>query len=140
MRARISPRRSSCQLSCSTSIMVLYMKDLLDIPMQLNSMQQHFPNIFLQVISEMQLDIKGCVRKPMYDGGSVISGECAGVSAKILERNTKAVYAHCCAHRLNLVLVKQFQQLKTSLACYRCCMSSCPPLRPMKYFLNSRKC
>ena len=105
--------------------------------MQLNSMQQHFPNIFLQ---EMQLDIKGCVRKPMYDGASVISGECAGVSAKILERNTKAVYAHCCAHRLNLVLVKQFQQLKTSLACYRCCMSSCPPLRPMKYFLNSRKC
>ena len=34
-----------------------------------------------------------------------MSGECAGVSAKILERNTKAVYIHCCAHRLNLVLV-----------------------------------
>ena len=58
----------------------------------------------LQVISEMQLDIKGCVSQ-CYDGASVMSGECAGVSAKILERNTKAVYIHCCAHRLNLALV-----------------------------------
>lgn len=82
--------------------------------MQLNSMQQHFPNIFLQVISEMQLDIKGCVRKPMYDGASVISGECAGVSAKILERNTKAVYIHCCAHCFNLALVDKVKAISAA--------------------------
>ena len=58
----------------------------------------------LQPISEMQVDIKGCICQ-YYDGASVMSGECAGVSAKILERNTKAVYIHCCAHRLNLALV-----------------------------------
>ena len=52
----------------------------------------------------MQLDIKGCVSQ-CYDGASVMSGKCAGVSAKILEKNTKAVYIHCCAHHLNLVLV-----------------------------------
>ena len=93
----------------------------------------------LQVISEMQLDLKGCVSQ-CYDWVSVISRECAGVSAKILERNTKAVYIHCCAHRLNLALVKAIPAAETSLACYKCCMSSCHPLRPMKYFLNSRKC
>ena len=48
----------------------------------------------LQAISEMQLDIKDCISQ-CYDGASVMSGECAGVSAKILERNTKAVYIHC---------------------------------------------
>ena len=34
-----------------------------------------------------------------------MSGCCSGVSARILEMNPKAVYIHCCAHRLNLVLV-----------------------------------
>ena len=34
-----------------------------------------------------------------------MSGCCNGVSAKILGMNPKAVYIHCCAHRLNLVLV-----------------------------------
>ena len=34
-----------------------------------------------------------------------MSGECTGVSAKILERNTKVVHIHCCAHHLNLALV-----------------------------------
>lgn len=58
----------------------------------------------LQIISEMQLDIKDGVSQ-CYDGASVMSGKCAGVSAKILEKNAKAVYIHCCAHRLNLALV-----------------------------------
>ena len=34
-----------------------------------------------------------------------MSGCCNGVSAKILGMNPKAVYIHCCAHQLNLVLV-----------------------------------
>ena len=52
----------------------------------------------------MQLDFNGCVSQ-CYDGASVMSSECVGVSAKILEKNAKAVYIHCCAHRLNLALV-----------------------------------
>ena len=34
-----------------------------------------------------------------------MSGSCSGVSARIKELNPKAVYIHCCAHRLNLALV-----------------------------------
>ena len=40
-----------------------------------------------------------------------MSGRHAGVSAKIKEQNNKAVYVHCCAHRLNLVLVDTSKQL-----------------------------
>ena len=57
----------------------------------------------LQVIFEMQLDIKGCVSQ-CYDGASVMSGECAGVSAKILERNAKAVSVHSLCSDKNATL------------------------------------
>uniref|UniRef100_A0A1X7TXN3 DUF4371 domain-containing protein n=1 Tax=Amphimedon queenslandica TaxID=400682 RepID=A0A1X7TXN3_AMPQE len=40
-----------------------------------------------------------------YDGASVMSGSNAGVHKFIKERSPQAVYIHCCAHRLNLVLV-----------------------------------
>lgn len=40
-----------------------------------------------------------------YDGASVMSGRCAGVQAKVKEFAPKAVYIHCYAHVLNLVLV-----------------------------------
>ena len=52
----------------------------------------------------MQPDIKDCVSQ-RYDGASVMSGKCAGVSAKILEKNATAVFIHCCPHRLNLALI-----------------------------------
>ena len=34
-----------------------------------------------------------------------MSGTCSGVSARIKELNPRAVYIHCCVHRLNLALV-----------------------------------
>ena len=58
----------------------------------------------LQIISQMQLSIDRCVSQ-CYDGASVMSGACSGVSARIKELNPRAVYIHCCAHRLNLALV-----------------------------------
>ena len=33
---------------------------------------------------------------------------------KILERNTKAVYIHCCAHRFNLALVDKVKVISTA--------------------------
>ena len=54
-----------------------------------------FPSCNLALISVSQC----------YDGASVMSGSCSGVSARIKELNPKAVYIHCCAHRLNLALV-----------------------------------
>ena len=67
----------------------------------------------LKTLSDMDIDIAYCVSQ-CYDGTSVMSRHCAGVSAKIREKNDKAVYVHCCAHRLNLVLVDTTKQLPTA--------------------------
>ena len=67
----------------------------------------------LKTLSDMDIDIAYCVSQ-CYDGASVMSGHCVGVSAKIPEKNDKAVYEHCCAHRLNLVLVDTAKQLPTA--------------------------
>ena len=58
----------------------------------------------LAKLADLHIDIKDCVSQ-CYDGASVMSGRCAGVAKKIRDKNSKALYAHCHAHRLNLVLV-----------------------------------
>ena len=40
-----------------------------------------------------------------YDGASVMSGHLTGVQQRIKEKCPSAIYIHCCAHILNLVLV-----------------------------------
>ena len=40
-----------------------------------------------------------------YDGASVMSGRCSGVQQRIMEVAPQAIYIHCFAHVLNLVLV-----------------------------------
>ena len=55
----------------------------------------------MQITSEMQLDIKGCVSQ-CYVGASVMSVQ---VSVQKYLKGTKSVYIYCCAHCLNLVLV-----------------------------------
>ena len=58
----------------------------------------------LNMLSELELDIDNCISQ-CYDGASVMSSACSGVSAKIKEKNSKAVYIHCCSQCLNLALV-----------------------------------
>jgi len=41
-----------------------------------------------------------------YDGAAVMSGKCAGVQEKIRTIVPQALYVHCFAHRLNLVIVQ----------------------------------
>ena len=41
-----------------------------------------------------------------YDGASTMSGHKSGAQARIREKQPKAVYTHCAAHSLNLVIVK----------------------------------
>ena len=65
---------------------------------------------YSKTLSDLHINIQFCVSQ-CYDGASVMSGQYAGVSAKIKELNNKAVYVHCCAHRLNLVLVDTSKQL-----------------------------
>jgi hypothetical protein len=47
-----------------------------------------------------------------YDGASVMSGRLNGVQAKFSETNQCALYIHCHAHRLNLVIVDVAHEVK----------------------------
>ena len=83
----------------------------------------------LKTLSDLHINIQFCVSQ-CYDGASVMSGQYAGVSAKIKELNNKAVYVHCCAHRLNLVLVdtsKQLPAVADFFTLLENCMYSCHP-------------
>jgi len=53
-----------------------------------------------------------------YDGASVMSGSMNGVQAKIKEQHPAAVYTHCMAHRLNLVVVDTCQSIKSAQAAF----------------------
>ena len=59
-------------------------------------------------MSACHLSLDNCVSQ-CYDGASVMSGACSGVQARIREIAPCAIYTHCCAHRLNLVLVDCFR-------------------------------
>ena len=55
-------------------------------------------------LTSLNLPLENCVCQ-CFDGASVMSGKCLGVQARIREVAPKAIYVHCTAHRLNLVLV-----------------------------------
>ena len=50
------------------------------------------------------IDISDC-RGEGYDGAGVAAGKSEGLSAHVLRVNLKALYTHCCYHRLNLRVV-----------------------------------
>ena len=55
-------------------------------------------------LKRLNVPLGDCVSQ-CFDGASVMSGECSGVQARIREVAPSALYIHCTAHRLNLVLV-----------------------------------
>ena len=60
---------------------------------------------FALVMSACHLSLDYCVSQ-CHDGANIMSGACSGVQARIREIAPRAIYTHCCAHRLNLVLVE----------------------------------
>lgn len=58
----------------------------------------------VDTIMKHQLDIKSIISQG-YDGASVMSGCCTGVQTRLKEFAPYAIYIHCHAHILNLVLV-----------------------------------
>ena len=58
----------------------------------------------LDTLKEHGLDPQNIISQG-YDGASVMSGCCSGVQQRIKEIAPQAVYVHCYAHCLNLVLV-----------------------------------
>lgn len=58
-----------------------------------------------------------------YDGANVMSGSMRGVQAKLREVHPQAknaIYVHCMAHRLNLVVVDMCKHLKVRILKYIC--------------------
>ena len=67
----------------------------------------------LKCIEEKGLDLTKC-RGQGYDGAATMSGVYSGVQSRILEKVPNALYVHCVAHNLNLVLndaVSQVQEV-----------------------------
>ena len=55
-------------------------------------------------LKKHNVNINNCIAQA-YDGASVMSGDIGGVQRKIQELVPHAIYVHCYAHRVNLVLV-----------------------------------
>lgn len=47
-----------------------------------------------------------------YDGAGVMSGSLSGVQTRIREKYPEAVYIHCLAHKLNLVVCSTCNNIK----------------------------
>ena len=69
-----------------------------------NLTAEYLTNYILDTLSLFSLDVNMIVSQG-YDGASVMSGCCCGVQQRIRELVPHAIYIHCHAHCLNLVLV-----------------------------------
>ena len=59
--------------------------------------------ILKDVLLRMQLDITKC-RGQCYDGAADVSGHVTGLRSKVLKEESRAIYVHCRAHKLNLAV------------------------------------
>jgi len=61
-------------------------------------------NIIFNTLKKLDLNDVPMIAQA-YDGASVMSGHISGVQTRIREKYPEAIYFHCLAHKLNLVLV-----------------------------------
>jgi hypothetical protein len=61
--------------------------------------------VVIALLEENDLKLEN-IRGQGYDGAANMSGRFKGLQSRILKRNPKALYVHCQAHCLNLVLVE----------------------------------
>jgi len=74
-------------------------------------------SVLLNFINSSNLD-KVSIIGQSYDGANVMSGSESGVQTKLREAHPQAknaIYVHCIAHRLNLVVVDMCKHLKVEL-------------------------
>jgi len=62
-----------------------------------------YKNLILNLLDNFGLDINKC-KGQGYDGASVMSGSYSGLQKRINDIVPNAVYVHCCAHNLNLII------------------------------------
>lgn len=66
---------------------------------------EQLENLVMNLLKENQLKVKD-IRGQCYDGAANMSGPYKGLQSRIQKQNEKALYVHCHAHSLNLVLVE----------------------------------
>lgn len=65
---------------------------------------EDFFNTLVLEVNNLGLSIKMCYGQS-YDGASTMAGAISGLQARIKEVAPNALFTHCCAHNLNLILV-----------------------------------
>lgn len=85
-----------------------------------------------QKISDFELDLGNFVSQ-CYVGASVMSECNTGVQTIIKEKCPQAMYIHCSAHRLNLVLVDASKQVKAA-------SNFLAHMQPLYVFFSASKC
>jgi Domain of unknown function (DUF4371) len=71
-------------------------------------------NTVKQVLNNNKVEISNC-RGQCFDGAANVAGHLNGLQAKIRDVEPRAVYVHCAAHSLNLVV----QDAIANVSCYR---------------------
>ncbi|XP_066587629.1 zinc finger MYM-type protein 1-like [Prorops nasuta] len=66
--------------------------------------------IITDIILQLSLHITNC-RGQCYDGAANVSGNITGLQRRILEQENRAIYVHCNAHNINLVVQDSFQKI-----------------------------
>lgn len=61
------------------------------------------PNSFIPIVAQS------------YDGANVMSGRFNGVQAKVKVKYPHAIYTHCMAHRVNLVVIDMCKLIKVGI-------------------------
>ena len=93
---------------------------------------QALAEYIFQKVSDLKLDLGNLVSQ-CYDGASVMSGCNTGVQTIIKKKCPQAVYIHCSAHRLNLVLVDVSKKVKAASDFFA-------HLQSIYVFFSSSKC
>jgi hypothetical protein len=68
-------------------------------------------SFIINSVSKLGISMANCIAQA-YDGASVMSGMLSGVQARIRELVEWAMYVHCYAHRINLVVVDVCKSVK----------------------------
>ena len=101
---------------------------------------EHLSKYIIDTLTLYNLDI-GMIVSQGYDGASVMSGCCSGVQQRIRELVPQAIYIHCHAHCLNLVLVDCVKKTLTpSNSLPQCNLSTslCHPPKLTPFSLKSK--
>lgn len=88
----------------------------------------------VEILTKYGIPLQNCVSQG-YDGASVPA--CTGVQTRMKAHCPKATYIHCCAHRLNLVLVDSTRSIKISAEFFKLLVCFHVPSNSTQVFFRS---